>query len=54
MHARLLHDAEDYYLEDENSTNGTYCNKTRLQPYEKLKLEIGDEIQVGNITLYFR
>ena len=54
MHARLLRDAEDYYLEDENSTNGTYCNKTRLQPYERLKLEIGDEIQVGNVTLYFR
>lgn len=54
MHARLLHDAEDYYLEDENSTNGTYCNKTRLQPYEKTKLEPGDEIQIGNVTLYFR
>ena len=54
MHARLLRDSGDFYLEDENSTNGTYCNKVRLQPYERKKLEIGDEIQVGNITLYFR
>ena len=54
MHARVLKDQDDYYLEDENSTNGTYCNKDRLQPYEKKKLTPGDEVGIGNIILFFR
>lgn len=54
MHARILRDQEDYYLEDENSTNGTFCNKTRLQPYERKKLEPGDELCIGNVVLLFR
>lgn len=54
MHARILRDQEDYYLEDENSTNGTFCNKTRLQPYERKKLEPGDELCIGNVVLFFR
>lgn len=54
MHARILKDQNQYYLEDENSTNGTYRGKTRLQPYERKRLEPGDEIRIGNVTLYFR
>jgi len=54
MHARILRDQKQYYLEDENSTNGTYCNQTRLQPYERKKLEPGDEIRIGNVALFFR
>ena len=54
MHARILKDQDGYYLEDENSTNGSYCNKNRLQPYERRKLEPGDELRIGNVTLFFR
>lgn len=54
MHARILKDQDQYYLEDENSTNGTYCSKTRLQPYERRRLEPGDEVRIGNVTLLFR
>lgn len=54
MHARVLQDQGDFYLEDSNSTNGTFLNKTRLQPYERKKLEPGDEIRCGNVVLYFR
>ncbi len=54
MHARVLQDQGDFYLEDSNSTNGTFLNKTRLQPYERKKLEQGDEIRCGNVVLYFR
>lgn len=54
MHARILRDQDQYFLEDENSTNGTYCNKTRLQPYERRRLEPGDELRIGNVTLFFR
>lgn len=54
MHARILRDQKQYFLEDENSTNGTYCNQTRLQPYERKKLEPGDEIRIGSVILFFR
>lgn len=54
MHARVLQEQGSFYLEDSNSTNGTFLNKTRLQPYERKKLEQGDEIRCGNVVLYFR
>lgn len=54
MHARILRDQDQFYLEDENSTNGTFCSKVRLQPYERKRLESGDELRIGNVTLFFR
>lgn len=54
MHARVLQDQGSFYLEDSNSTNGTFLNKSRLQPYERKKMEQGDEIRCGNVILYFR
>lgn len=54
MHARLVHDKDGFFLEDLNSTNGTSLNHARLQPYESKKLELGDELQIGNVTLFFR
>lgn len=54
MHARILTDQDDFYLEDSNSTNGTFINRSRLQPYERKKLESGDEIRIGNVVLFFR
>ena len=54
MHARILKEQENYFLEDLNSTNGTFKNGLRMQPYEKRKLEEGDEIRLGKITLMFR
>lgn len=54
MHARISKESEDIYIEDLNSTNGTYKNGIRMQPYEKKKLEIGDEIKIGKIVLLYR
>lgn len=54
MHARITREGEEYYLEDLNSTNGTFKNGLRLQPYEKRKLEAGDELKCGRVTLIFR
>lgn len=54
MHARLSKEGQEYYLEDLNSTNGTFKNGLRLQPYEKRKLESGDELKFGRVTLIFR
>lgn len=47
MHARIVKEQDGMYLEDLNSTNGTFKNGLRLQPYEKRKLEEGDEIRFG-------
>ncbi len=54
MHARITRDKSELYLEDLNSTNGTFKNGLRLQPYEKRRLEKEDEIRLGKITLFFR
>lgn len=54
MHARISREGKEYYLEDLNSTNGTFKNGLRLQPYEKRKLEPEDELKCGRVTLIFR
>ncbi|MCM1044776.1 MAG: FHA domain-containing protein [Candidatus Gastranaerophilales bacterium] len=54
VHARIIREGEDYYLEDMNSTNGTAKNGLRLQPYERRKLEEEDEICLGTVELIFR
>lgn len=53
MHARISREGKEYYLEDLNSTNGTFKNGLRLQPYEKRRLESGDELKCGRVTLIF-
>lgn len=53
LHARILKEDTKYYVEDLNSTNGTFKNGLRLQPYEKRLLEEGDEITVGRVMLRF-
>ena len=54
IHARITQEGAEYYLEDLNSTNGTFKNGLRLQPYEKRKLEAGDELKCGRVVLIFR
>lgn len=54
FHARIVKEEDGYYLEDMNSTNGTFKNGLRMQPYEKRKLEEGDEITFGKRTLIYR
>ncbi len=54
MHARITKEGENVYLEDLNSTNGTFQNDQRMHPYEKKKLEEGDEIKFGKVVFIFR
>lgn len=53
IHARVTNESGTVYLEDLNSTNGTFRNSVRLQPYEKQRLDEGDEIRFGNVVLIF-
>lgn len=54
VHARIIREEGGVYIEDVNSTNGTYKNGLRLQPYEKRKLEIGDELRFGKTEYVYR
>lgn len=54
IHARITKEEDEYYLEDMNSTNGTFKNGLYLQPYEKRKLQEEDEIRLGTVLLIFR
>lgn len=54
IHARISRGENGTFLEDLNSTNGTFKNGIRLQPYEKRKLEEGDEIKIGKISFMYR
>lgn len=54
IHARITEEKGKVYLEDLNSTNGTFKNGLRMQPYEKRKLEKGDEIKCEKVIIVFR
>lgn len=54
LHARIYTENGIVYLEDLNSTNGTFKNGLRLQPYEKRRLEEGDEIRLGKLLFIYR
>jgi pSer/pThr/pTyr-binding forkhead associated (FHA) protein len=50
-HAILIKRANDYFLDDCGSLNGTYVNRTRI---ESQRLTDGDELQIGKYKLTFR
>lgn len=50
-HFQIVHDEDNYYLEDLNSANGTYVNGNKI--LDVVKLEDGDIIKVGQIEFLF-
>lgn len=54
MHARICKEDKKIWIEDLNSTNGTFVNGIRLQPYEKKNLQEGDEIKIGKVGMVYR
>jgi quinol monooxygenase YgiN len=54
IHAKIECENGKWFLEDQNSTNGTFKNGLRLQPYEKRALECGDEVKIGGRSFLFR
>jgi phage tail-like protein len=55
QHVRIIWRAEDekYYVEDLNSSNGTWLNDARLPPREPRELRPGDVIRMGPFLLTF-
>ncbi len=55
VHAHIFsRDGVKLWLEDQNSTNGTFLNEERLAPYVAQALKTGDIIRVGRIRLVVR
>ena len=54
IHARLTTEAGQVYVEDCDSTNGTYVNGVLLEKGEKIPIDIDDEIRIGRITLVYQ
>jgi pSer/pThr/pTyr-binding forkhead associated (FHA) protein len=50
-HARISRRANQVFLEDLNSLNGTYLNANRLVPELPYPIKDGDQIQLGKLIL---
>ena len=48
QHARIAEKDGKYYLQDSNSTNGTYLNGQRLEPGQWVEYKPGDSLGLGN------
>ncbi|MCA1054923.1 FHA domain-containing protein [Rossellomorea aquimaris] len=48
IHCKIIRTSESYFLEDLESTNGTYLDNIRLQPYKPVSLKNGDVIRLAN------
>ena len=57
IHADILIEGNDYFIEDSHSGNGTYLNQIKLMPGRKYRLTTGDRIDLGKgnkLTFLFR
>lgn len=52
-HEQVLFREGDYLIQDLRSTNGTAVSGQLLPPEERVALHHGDEVQMGDITLFF-
>ena len=50
-HCSIQKIRDEYFLKDENSTNGTFLNDHRIPPDKYVKLSTGDKITVGTADL---
>ena len=50
-HARIYQTGNRFFVEDADSTNGTFLNKRRLVPYESYVLRDGDTLHLGRLQL---
>ena len=51
QHACISWEGDQLAIEDLNSANGTYVNRTRIYPGQRRPLSVNDIIQIGNVQL---
>ncbi len=49
-HARLLWDGVTWWVEDLDSTNGTFVGGRRIDPGERVALREGGQLQIGGVV----
>lgn len=54
MHARFIKKENSIYIEDLNSTNGTFKNGLPLKPHEMVVIAPEDELRFGKAQFYYR
>ncbi len=52
-HAKIIREGEDFYIEDLNSSNGTYVNGQLLNYHERHKLNIMDKLRFADVGYIF-
>lgn len=52
-HARLIFEGGKWFVEDLDSTNGTYVNETELAPKTRTALSDGDAVGFGDVEMTF-
>ncbi|HZJ76933.1 MAG TPA: FHA domain-containing protein [Oscillospiraceae bacterium] len=50
-HSKIIMDEGEYFLEDQNSVNGTYLNSAKIE--DVVKLKNGDRIGLGQVEFLF-
>lgn len=53
LHAKIIREEDAFYLEDLNSTNGTFVNERKLNTNEKTRIMQGDKIRFADISYQF-
>lgn len=49
VHMRIIEELNDYFIEDLNSTNGTFINGEKISSHNLLPLHTGDKLTIANI-----
>lgn len=49
VHMRMLEELDDFFVEDLNSTNGTFINGEKLEPHKPQQINTGDKLTIANI-----
>ena len=53
-HAEIVQQSDQWFLQDLNSTNGTYVNNQRVAPHSRQALHSGDQIRLGKWAATFQ
>jgi predicted amidophosphoribosyltransferase len=52
-HAKLIYEGGNWFIEDLDSTNGTYVNDAEIAPKTRVALSDGDAINFGDVEMTF-
>ena len=50
-HLRIAAEGDQFYVEDLNSSNGTFLNEQHLSPFKPARLDYGTKVALGDLVL---